>query len=441
MERSLRLERQFKWIIALATLGVVAAVVGMSPRLRDLAAEWGERGWQEAMRRLVGLEPTREQVDELREVRRRQTARNTMASLTRFYDKTSPEMRAMFKAAGMDPEGGLIGVGRATNGFLLSSKVFEPDERGRSYRLRPDTRSVWLRQVTLIDGPFGLFLVPDTPEVRAAAGAAGAIVDEVSRQSTNSWGLRGPEPDPSADVRGIALGDSFMQGMFNGDEDTPPLDLQRALGRRWGRSVSVLNTGHIGYAPEQYYRTLLEYGPRFDPHFVVVSICPNDFGDGDDVLVGRGDDWDEGAYWVGEILQWCRSRQVACLVVAVPVDRQILGIRRDGIYPGRFSDLFSGATFQYLNPFDVFLDEHLRLLREDPEASQNRSRCLLFNGHINDNHLSPRGSKLWAEVVARRLSFIVAPPKASRAGSSGKAKETATAGSAQEGEERRVVEP
>ena len=30
---------------------------------------------------------------------------------------------------------------------------------------------------------------------------------ETSRQTTNSWGLRGPEPDRNAPLRGIVLGD------------------------------------------------------------------------------------------------------------------------------------------------------------------------------------------------------------------------------------------
>ena len=72
----------------------------------------------------------------------------------------------------------------------LRVQVFAPEANGRSYRLRPKLRSVWLRQVTLHGGPFGLFLVRDTSEIRAAAAAAGALVDEPSRQSTNSWGLR-----------------------------------------------------------------------------------------------------------------------------------------------------------------------------------------------------------------------------------------------------------
>ena len=40
------------------------------------------------------------------------------------------------------------------------------------------------------------------------------IVDG-STQTTNSWGLRGPEPDMRAAWRGIVLGDSYMQGLLS----------------------------------------------------------------------------------------------------------------------------------------------------------------------------------------------------------------------------------
>src|SRR5262249_26323737 len=153
------------------------------------------------------------------------------------------------------------------------------------------------------------------PEVRAAAPGAGAVVEDGSAQTTNSWGLRGPEPNPGARARGIVLGDSFMQGMFLGDDDTPPRQLERALTDIWKVPVSVLNTGHIGYAPAQYFFTLKEYGAQFRPQFVVVSVCPNDFGNEADVLAGRGDDWDEARYWLGAIAGWCRAGPVPCLLV------------------------------------------------------------------------------------------------------------------------------
>jgi hypothetical protein len=73
------------------------------------------------------------------------------------------------------------------------------------------------------------FLVPDGPGLAAALEGTSGIPVETSRQTTNSWGLRGPEPDPHAPLRGIVLGDSFMQGMFIGDRETPPECLRSYL--------------------------------------------------------------------------------------------------------------------------------------------------------------------------------------------------------------------
>lgn len=408
-ERRRQLERRFKVSIVMLTLAALVTLIGVNPRARFQARQASRQLKRQVLRATLGQIPERAELDQENQDERTETRRRTLESLTRFYQRTTPEMRRLFDVAGMDPAHALIGLGRADNGFLLSSLVFEPADDGRNYRLKPKTASVWLRQVTLIDGPFGLFLVPDTPEMRQAAAAAGAIVDETSRQTTNSWGLRGPEPDPDAEVRGIVLGDSFMQGMFNDDEHTPPLDLQRTLAAKWGRPVSVLNTGHIGYAPEQYFRALEAYGDRFKPQFVVVSVCPNDFGDGDAVMSGAGEDWDEATYWIEEILRWCRARQVTSLLVIMPVDRQILGSRKEGKYFGRISDLFPGSGASYLYPFETFLDEHLRLAREGAKVGQIRGKCLLFNGHIDDNHLSPLGSALWAELTARRLDLLLDP--------------------------------
>ena len=404
--RRRRLRRRFKLGIMAATLGIVAAGVWFTPRARYLAGEWGRTARRETLRTLFGLEPTEAEIEADLAIERAETERRTRESLTSYYqDKAPPAIQNLFDAARMDPAHGLIGVGRADNGFLLSPDVFEPDPK-RSYRLRPNLRSVWLRQITLLGGPFGLFLVADTPEMRSAALAGGAIVDEPSRQTTNSWGLRGPEPNLDADLKVLVLGDSFMQGMFNGDDDTPPMALQRALADRYGVEVSVLNTGHIGYAPEQYLTCLLEYGPRFEPDCVVVSVCPNDFGDGDAVMAGVGDDWGEAGRRLGEIAIWCRGRTIPYLVVAAPVDRQILGVRSDQNYPAPIPKLLGTAPVGYLNPFEEFLDEHLRLQREaGPDAHPDKS--LLFNGHINDNHFSPLGAELWAEAVARRLESLL----------------------------------
>ena len=89
-----------------------------------------------------------------------------------------------------------------------------------------------------------------------------------------------------------------MQGLFVGDDQTPAECLKRDLKKRLDAPVEILNTGHLGYSPEQYYYTLLEYAGRFPPHFVVISIFANDFGEYEEVLHGKGD-WDEGSLLVG----------------------------------------------------------------------------------------------------------------------------------------------
>ena len=54
-----------------------------------------------------------------------------------------------------------------------------------------------------------------------------------------------------------------MQGLFVGDHQTPVECLKRDLKTRLGGPVEILNTGHLGYSPEQYYYTLIEYAGGF----------------------------------------------------------------------------------------------------------------------------------------------------------------------------------
>ena len=189
--------------------------------------------------------------------------------------------------------------------------IFEPDDQGRSYRLRPRTRSIWLRNLTLKSGVLMFFLVPDGPGLAEAIRGTPAVPVETSRQTTNSWGLRGPEPELDAPLRGIVLGDSFMQGMFVGDDATPPECLRRYLQGQLKTRVSILNTGVLGYSPEQYYHSLLTFAERFQPHFVVVSLFTNDFGDLHEVATRGLGDWEEGSYWLQKIVDYCRCPTVA----------------------------------------------------------------------------------------------------------------------------------
>ena len=118
-----------------------------------------------------------------------------------------------------------------------------------------------------------------------------------------------------------------MQGLFVGDEQTPSECLKRHLSRNLKARVEVLNTGHLGYSPEQEYYTLREYADRFRPRFVVLSLFANDFGDLFEVLEGKGD-WEEGKYWLGQITQFCRTRGFICLTVPAPWVNQLKGHAR-----------------------------------------------------------------------------------------------------------------
>ena len=317
-------------------------------------------------------------------------------------------MRRTLSEAGMAPGDALYRPANYNRTVVLSSKVFAADETGRSYKMVPDMRSFWTNSLLLPQTLGGFFLLPDTPGVRKAITDSGATIIPKSPQSTNSWGCRGPEPDPQAEIRGLIVGDSFMQGLFVADSETPPACLERDLAKAWGRHVSILNTGHIGYSPEQYYFTLLEYYDKFKPTFLVLSVCPNDFGDAQDVLNGIGD-WDEGAFWLAEIDYFCRTHKIPWLLVPVPFEIQVTIQRGAGHYPGNVSNISKRLTTEYLDPVEAFVGENLRLQEESKRSGNQLLFSPLFNGHIQDGHFSPAGCALWAREVAQRLVLLIAP--------------------------------
>jgi hypothetical protein len=170
--------------------------------------------------------------------------------------------------------------------------------------------------------------------------------------------------------------------------------------------VSVLNTGHLGYSPEQYYHTLVEYAGKFRPHFVIVAVFANDFGGTEDVMRRGKGDWDEAAYWLDEIRQFCRTRQVLCFITAVPADIQLVLPRKDGFYPGLAANHCNVAPIHFYNPLDDFINEDIRLHVKAKAEGRDRPESLLFNTHIGDRHFSPQGSALWARIIGQRLVLL-----------------------------------
>ena len=66
-----------------------------------------------------------------------------------------------------------------------------------------------------------------------------------------------------------------------------------------------MNTGVLGYSPEQYYYSLIAFADRFRPHFVIVSVFVNDFNHNLSEALSRGvGDWEEGKYWLDKIVAY-----------------------------------------------------------------------------------------------------------------------------------------
>ncbi len=228
-----------------------------------------------------------------------------------------------------------------------------------------------------------------------------------TEQATNSWGCRGPEPDLTAPVRGLVLGDSFMQGYFVRDDETPPVRLGQSLAELLGARVSILNTGVLGYEPEHEYHTLRAFAERFRPRFVVVATFVNDFGEEAAVLRGEGD-WVEPAYWLEKIQEYCRSKGILCLFAPVPWEGQLASVRNTGDYPARVATITRSSGPYFCDATEAFVGENLAIRGEFRRSGrQMPERTPLYNGALGDGHFSPRGSALWGRFVAERLALLL----------------------------------
>ncbi|HWE39282.1 MAG TPA: SGNH/GDSL hydrolase family protein [Isosphaeraceae bacterium] len=403
--RRRRLETIFRAAMVAATVLTVALLIVGTP-FGQYATTRLYRHGRMAAERALGLEPDRDRVDADWRAFRARGVDQTRARFRTAYANASPGFRELLKVAGMTPDDAVIRWANYDWTLVLPSKVFEVDDSGRSYRLRPNTRSFLLEHLALTEDVKGFFYIPDTPEVRAAMAGTPATIASGSEMTVNSWGCRGPEPDPSATIRGIVLGDSFMQGFLIGDAQAPPAVLERTLSERFGERVSVLNAGVLGYSTEQYYYTLKPYAERFDPHFVVVAPFANDFGEGEDVLKGKAD-WEDARHWLDLILSYCRTRRIACVVAPVPPEMEVAGIRKEGQYPAMLTMVASLSGPDYCYPVEDFVDEHISRMNALAAQGRRPARSPLYNGHVNDHHFSPVGATIYARAVARRVAGLI----------------------------------
>ena len=189
-----------------------------------------------------------------------------------------------------------------------------------------------------------------------------------------------------------------MQGLFIGDDHTPPESLRRYLETQLKTGVSILNTGHLGYSPEQYYYTLLAFEGRFRPQFVVVSIFANDFGDVFEVPQGHGD-WEEGNYWLQKIAEFCSSRQLIPLFVVVPLETQMSATRKTEFYPGKIANMLHVSGTDFLNPVEAFVNTFLETINAGERQGRHHRavRCSTSRSMTVTFHRSARrcGRRPW----------------------------------------------
>ncbi len=392
-------------MIAVVTIGLIVILLAALPAGRYATSWLATRGRWMALR-AMGFTPARAEIDADWRRKRLFDVEESRRTLAGTFAEYGPPMQRLLRFAGMDPEHVLVRWGNFDRTVLLPGTVFEADDTGRSYRFRPKVRSIWVRNFP-VKGPVkAYFQVPEQPGLADAVAGTGAQIVDGSIQTTNSWGLRGPEPELTAKWRGIVLGDSYMQGLFVADQQTPAECLKRDLKKRLDAPVEILNTGHLGYSPEQYYYTLLEYAGRFPPHFVVISIFANDFGEYEEVLHGKGE-WDEGAYWLGLIRQFCASHDATCLFVPAPWVNQLKDAQLAGNYPGMISNVLEATGLEFLDPISEFANAQLAASLKAEATGPTSSASPLFNGHLGDGHFSPEGCELWAAVVGRRLHLLI----------------------------------
>ncbi len=163
--KAARNERRFKRAIAAATVLVIVGLIAGTPAGRE-TAHGAVRRARGLLDRIVGLpfDPMSDRQHVLLErLRNAAGARQTLAKIT----TPGSAMEQFLRATGMDASSAVIRWGNVDRSIVLSSAVFEPDD-DRAYRLKPRVRSIWVIGMSFTKG-LGMFLVPDTPEIRERA--------------------------------------------------------------------------------------------------------------------------------------------------------------------------------------------------------------------------------------------------------------------------------
>src|SRR5262249_51786361 len=155
--------RWFKVAIAGMTFGFIAILLTALPTGRYLA-DWLNTQTRWLVERAFGLEPERAEIDAYWQRKRTYDVESAHAKLKAAFPEYDAAQPRLIRFAGMDPDTVLLRWGNFDRTVMLPSTVYEPDDSGRSYRLRPKVRSIWIRNFPQKGGVKAFFQIPDTPE-------------------------------------------------------------------------------------------------------------------------------------------------------------------------------------------------------------------------------------------------------------------------------------
>ena len=328
-------------------------------------------------------------------------------SLASTFAEYSPKLQRLLEYAGLDPDHALVRWGNFDRTVLLPSTVFEPDETGRSYRFRPNTRSIWVRNFPMKGPVKAYFQVPDRPELAELVKGTVAQIVDGSTQTTNSWGLRGPEPDIEGGMAGNRPGRLLHAGpLRRRSRDAGGMPEARSHGPA-GRTGRDLEHG----SPRLFTRAILLLADRIRRAFPAAVRRGQSLRQRLRRLSGsaRG----QGRLGGGKLLArpdprlLFGSRISSALSCRPRGSTRSKGLKCPGITPARSPTCWRRRGPVYLDPIAEFANAQLEIVNNSRRLGLASPGNPLFNGRIGDGHFSARGCEIWAAAVGRRLALLI----------------------------------
>lgn len=150
--------------------------------------------------------------------------------------------------------------------------------------------------------------------------------------STNSLGFRGPEPPSPPQGVVLFIGDSMTMGSGVSDGEEYPAIIRRRLDDKFGENaIPVVNAGVANNGNGRWLKFLQTGAKEFQPRFVVMQVCWNDFRDnGSEKLFQLSE---SGALEELPVPPQSRLQKLQAFVEAIPVvkDTHLMALIRMAI--------------------------------------------------------------------------------------------------------------